>query len=280
MITQDFIAVQTAAYDVYEDFEDFFSNPLQVVGDVVEPSLVQRVGLRYVDLIRPGPERSIEEFLKPGLQGLKADDIGANSLLSRFEMLAQTGVGMMRIRCLQSNDGSPLPPDLRTNTLNLDATVANGLEVGEVVSILDLDHFANEPMDYELAAVVDSIGHLHDNLDQAFRAAVTQASRSTPHPSNLVRIRRIHDLARAWRRRAGRPLGKLRHESLGGQPSVVALLGAVALDDAGLLATFNALASSVPVGRSKLSQMATDAGLPATPHDEADRSFDNETLLT
>jgi len=174
VITQDFIAVQTAAYDVYQDFEDFFSNPLEVVGEIVEPSLVQRLGLRYVDLIRPGPERGIEEFLKPGLQGLKADDIGANSLLSRFEMLAQTGVGMMRIRCLQSNDGSPLPPDLRTNTLNLDATVANGLEVGEVVSILDLDHFANEPMDYELAAVVNSIGHLHDNLDQAFRAAVTQ----------------------------------------------------------------------------------------------------------
>ncbi len=174
VVTQDFIAAQTTAYNVYKDFEEFFSNPLQVIGEIVEPSLVQRLGLRYVDLIRPGPERGIEDFLKPGLQGLKADEIGANSLLSRFEMLAQTGVGMMRIKCLQSNDGSPLPPDLRTNTLNLDSTVANGLAVGEVVTILDLDHFADEPMDYEPASLVNSIGDLHDNLDQAFRAAVTE----------------------------------------------------------------------------------------------------------
>lgn len=174
VITQDFITAQTTAYNVYKDFEEFFSNPLQVVGEIVEPSLVQRLGLRYVDLIRPGPESDIEDFLKPGLQGLKADDIGANNLLSRFEMLAQTEVGMMRIRCLQSNDGSPLPSDLRTNTLNLDATVANGLEVGETVAILDLDHFVSEPMDYEHTSVVDSISDLHDNLDLAFRAAVTE----------------------------------------------------------------------------------------------------------
>lgn len=106
------------------------------------------------------------------------------------------------------------------------------------------------------------------------------ASRSTPQPSNLTRMRRLHNLARAWRRLAGRPMGKLLHESPGGQHSVLALLASASLDDARLLATFNALASSVPAGRSKLSQMATDAGLPATPHDEPDRSFDNETLLT
>ncbi len=105
-------------------------------------------------------------------------------------------------------------------------------------------------------------------------------SRSTPQPSNLARMRRLHNLARAWRRLAGRPLGNLRHESPDDQHSVLALLGSASLDDARLLATFNALATSVPAGRSKLSQMATDAGLPATPHDEPDRSFDNETLLT
>ncbi len=173
VITQDFIAAQTTAYDVYESFEEFFTTPLEVLAEIVEPGLVQRVGLRYVDLIRPRAEQRVSEFLKPSLRGLEAADIGADDLLSRFEMLAQTAEGTMRIRCLQTNNGSPLPPDLTSLNLNLTATVPDGLLRGELVTILDLDHFSSVPRDYDPAKLIEAVGALHDNLDQAFRAAVT-----------------------------------------------------------------------------------------------------------
>lgn len=173
VLTQDFLAVQTTDYDVYERFEEFFTKPLEILGEVVEPSLVQRIGLRYVDLIRATPERSLEEFLKPGLRGISADDIGASDALSRFETLAKTDAGVMRVRCLESNDGSPLPPDLGGTTLSLASTPAADLQPGEKVAFLDFDHFSSDPIDYQPATIAGAIGRLHDSLDQAFRAAVT-----------------------------------------------------------------------------------------------------------
>lgn len=179
VITQNFIAVQTTTYDVYESFETFFARPLAVLGEIVEPGLVQRIGLRYVDLIRPRAEQRLSEFFKPSLRGLEAADIGADDLLSRFEILAKTAEGTMRIRCLQTNDGTPLPPDLTSLSLNLTSTVADGLVRGELVTIMDLDHFTSVPRDYETASLVEAIGGLHDNLDQAFRAAVTPEALTT-----------------------------------------------------------------------------------------------------
>lgn len=174
VLGQNFIAVQTSVYDVYEAFEELFSGPLQVLAEVVEPTLVQRIGLRYVDLVRPRPDEDVSVYLEPSLHGLAAHDVGAIDLLSRFEMLAQTKVGTMRIRCQQSTEGSPLPPDLRHATLDFSSTVAHGLDRGELVTFLDFDHFSTDPIDYDPSGIVDAVGQLHDNLDQAFRAAVTR----------------------------------------------------------------------------------------------------------
>jgi uncharacterized protein (TIGR04255 family) len=172
VITQEFIAVQTTSYNVYDDFEKFFAEPLRVLGEIAEPSLVQRIGLRYVDLIRTEPGQQLETYLKPGLHGLNAADIGARDMLARFEMLARTDVGILRMRCLQANDGSCFPPDLSSNTLR--SAVAEDLQPGELVTMLDLDHFNNDPMDYDPEQLVRCIGDLHDSLDRAFRAAVTE----------------------------------------------------------------------------------------------------------
>ncbi len=174
VVGQDFVSVQTTAYDVYETFAELFKVPFQIVGDIVEPSLVQRIGLRYVDLIRPEPGHGVLEFLKPSLRGLDADEIGAEQILSRFEMLATTSVGKMRIRCLQSNDGSCLPPDLKGSAhLNLSKTMAKDVQPREIVTFLDFDHYSVISRDYEVSSLVESIGHLHANLGQAFQSAVT-----------------------------------------------------------------------------------------------------------
>lgn len=176
VVARDFITVQTTKYDVYENFEEFLTAPLQVLADVVEPSLVQRIGLRYVDLIRRTPDLKLEEFIQPGLRGMTTEAMGATDALFRFETLADTPVGTMRVRCMQSQDGSSLPADLRGTKMSLDFTPAADLPATEKVMFLDLDHFSETPIDYTPPAVVEVIGGLHDNLDRAFRAAVTDAA--------------------------------------------------------------------------------------------------------
>ncbi len=43
----------------------------------------------------------------------------------------------------------------------------------ELVTVLDLDHYTEMPREFDTASVLDTMRHLHDTLDSAFRAAVT-----------------------------------------------------------------------------------------------------------
>ncbi len=173
ILTKEFIAIETSDYDVYESFEEFFEPALQTLADVAEPGLAQRVGLRYVDMVRPAEGETYRDYLKPELHGLRASDIEAKATLFRSEMLAKTKAGTLRVRCVQSNEGLPFPADLRTTTLNPDRTIARGLQPPEEVTFLDLDHFSSVPLDYDATTLVKAIGALHENLDLAFRASVT-----------------------------------------------------------------------------------------------------------
>src|SRR5690242_9848831 len=54
VLTPTSFAVQTNRYSRFEDFEEVIATALIVVNRVLSLTLVDRVGLRYVDLVRPG----------------------------------------------------------------------------------------------------------------------------------------------------------------------------------------------------------------------------------
>src|SRR5262245_9125468 len=53
ILTQNGVVLHTREYDTFDVFADHLKLALEVVGKVVKPALVERLGLRYVDLIRP-----------------------------------------------------------------------------------------------------------------------------------------------------------------------------------------------------------------------------------
>lgn len=176
VLTRDFVLLQTTRYETYEEFLDLFRAVLQTVAEEAKPTLVERTGLRYVDLVRPQPGERLADYLRPGLVGYAFDDVPAtlevrSSLTPRVESIAATAVGQLAIRCFQRTDGAFLPPDLMPSNLAYEPERLP--RAGETVSILDIDHSSARRLDFDVPAIERELEALHDATDIVFRGAVT-----------------------------------------------------------------------------------------------------------
>jgi uncharacterized protein (TIGR04255 family) len=168
ILTSSWLAVQTNSYRRFEDFEKIVETALVVVDGVVDLTLVERIGLRYVDLIRLGEKETWADYLQSGLLGIEPKSIGITEWTTNFQAIGATELGKLIIRCSQLQHW--LPPDLFPTTLRYSVN----LRPGETVSLLDFDHFTEESTDFSGTSVLATIGELHDQIDRAFRNAVTR----------------------------------------------------------------------------------------------------------
>ena len=169
VLTNDFLVYETSQYDVFETFTAKLKKFLALIERTVGVSLTERIGLRYVDLLRPSEGRQAADFLRPGLRGLSAESIGAHSLLEHFYIQAKSPYGDLLIRAMGTNDGRFMPPDLASTELTFDISAAPG----QNLVILDFDHTAPGGK-FDPDAIIATMWNLHETTERAFRAAVTE----------------------------------------------------------------------------------------------------------
>jgi len=176
VVTKDSVAMHVSLYTSFEEFCSSLRVGLEIVDSIVDLGLVERVGLRYVDLIRPGTDQTLHDYLDSGLLGLDETKVGARRSMLRFQILGETDHGTLAVRLYQRADGCALPPDLDPSALDHPAPEPK-LAPDEKVTLLDIDHYSElqkTPMEFSVEAVMGLLWRLHDNTDLAFRAAVTQ----------------------------------------------------------------------------------------------------------
>jgi len=168
VLTSNSVALHTNKYESYELFEVEFSTALNAIHETLGIGLVERIGLRYVDLVRLGANEQWSQYLNPGLLGLEPASVGMTSMTSQYVCMGKTDAGTLAFRHTQSEN--PMPPDLTPVALKYDEGL---LTNKEIKTVLDFDHYSEETRDFDVESVIAAIGGLHDSLDRAFRSAVT-----------------------------------------------------------------------------------------------------------
>jgi len=169
VLSSEFITFEVTKYESFEAFVDRWGEVMRLVGDIIKPDLVERIGLRYVDLIQPRAGERVEDWLKAGLQGLELD---LTEVQSRFEVVARTKDGEFVFRATRPRTGI-IPPDLQPFELTVEP--ADVPRDGGYV-VLDFDHYSAVPRDYNVDELVQAFWQLHDFVDLAFRSSVTDAA--------------------------------------------------------------------------------------------------------
>lgn len=174
-IFQDNVVVQTTAYERFEGFADRMDRALRAVLDLTEHrqlGVIQRVGLRYVNAIHPREKEDFRYYLRPGFHG-GSDAIflpGTHRLhvesIGRTRVADETGTFIVRVA--QNDQGFDLPPDL-VGSAPLHTSRA---QPGQLVTLVDLDHFIEGNFDPEPERVVELLYGLHDHLIETFHENV------------------------------------------------------------------------------------------------------------
>ncbi len=166
VVTKEYLLLMTTQYDVFEDFQQRWANVLEAAKSLEIP-IVERLGLRYLDVIEPGSQESVADYLDSSFSGpsLKWDDaleLTGHHVVS--EIKSKTGKLVIR-RYPKGGKGS-LPSDLHAPHIRARSVKADA-------AFLDFDHFTEEIQDFEVDSLVRKTGELHHNTDLAFRNIIT-----------------------------------------------------------------------------------------------------------
>jgi uncharacterized protein (TIGR04255 family) len=179
-VLQDGVVLQTVAYERFEGFAEKLEMAVRTVLEKTEQNqfgVVQRVGLRYIDLVEPRSSEDFRFYLRPGFHGV-ADDAVFRPKTHRLhvESVGQTSVGdvegTMIVRVTQNDLGFDLPPDLVVGAPKHDSRARQG----ELVTLIDMDHFIEGKFEPDPSWIVERAYLMHDQLIETFHEHVVTKS--------------------------------------------------------------------------------------------------------
>ena len=171
---------KTTAYGRFEDYADKLHHAAITVHAMTEHDslgVVQRVRLRYIDIVRPRDAEDFREYLRPVLHGTSDDIFQPLNHRLRVESTGKTEVGSgilgtMIVRVVQNDQGISLPPDL----ISAPPRYVERAERCEVVTLIDMDHFIEGTFDPDADLIVEKAYELHDHVIETFHEHVVSAA--------------------------------------------------------------------------------------------------------
>lgn len=180
-LTDQFVVLGTVRYLSAEPFWERLQEVLEIVRDVAGVQLIERLGLRYIDVVRPRAGESFVDYVDASVLGFPLETLGAVQVIEsvRTEKLARTEQGRMIARSMLLPPGVAAPPDLTGELRHVppsDPTLP-GL-------VLDFDHFhVFETLgDFDPESIVQQMEGLRLPLREAFRLVITEHAESVWGP--------------------------------------------------------------------------------------------------
>lgn len=174
-VLQDSVVLQTTAYERFEGFAEKLEAAVKTVFDETEQDklgLVQRVGLRYIDIIQPRDGESYRDYLRPGFHGAADAPFQKGSHRLYVESVGLTDVadtpGTLILRVAQNDQGFDLPPDLVGGAPKHQLRA----KPGELVTLVDMDHSIEGNFEPVAEWVTARAYTMHDHLIEAFHEHV------------------------------------------------------------------------------------------------------------
>lgn len=114
-LTTDFVALETRAYQSRLDFTQRADAVLSALSATINPGLITRVGVRYVDRIHSSQWEQLSSFVRPEILGLYKEDYRENLNQTFNEIACKTDVGTMSARwgfmpANQTHEPDLMPP--------------------------------------------------------------------------------------------------------------------------------------------------------------------------
>ena len=173
LLLQDALIFHTTTYLDRDSFFTELRKGLEVVHEVIELSFVDRIGLRYLNVVKPEAEETLAHYLKPEARGLGQYFVTGQLKHNMVETVALLDCGTLISRAFTTNSAGghpPMPPEL----IPLSLKVQDRFSPCEgLVTVLDNDCFMEQRIPFSISAIEVSLRKLRDGIDIAFQASIT-----------------------------------------------------------------------------------------------------------
>lgn len=169
ILEQSSLVFHTSEYTDFPGFRDRLLKGASIVQNIVDISIIERVGLRYIDLVTPADDESLADYVVPGLLGFSLEAFDLKTDVNQQLVSARTKSGQMIVRFTRAKHTSPLPPDLSALALKVQRTPKATRES----AILDTDHFTEKNVGFSNEWLSRIVTDLQAPVGDVFRAAIT-----------------------------------------------------------------------------------------------------------
>lgn len=170
VLDRNSITFHTSNYISYTEFADMFHKGLELLANTVNPSYLERIGIRYVDAILPKENQPLSIFLAAEVQGLSRKITGelvhtaSETVIRRDNMQLISRVIIQRGVVGIPHDFMALPPLLMQDKFNTEACLH---------AILDIDASRAERTSFTTAGIMCEMQNLHDAAEEIFHCSVS-----------------------------------------------------------------------------------------------------------
>jgi uncharacterized protein (TIGR04255 family) len=166
------LAIQTTEYTDFEDFSAKFLAALAMTHEKVALSYFERVGSRYLDLVRPVPGEHVSSYLRESFLGMVGKATGdLEYSFSETRHKKDSTVLLTRVVVQPMIDApAPFPPDLTPVTLKIADKFIN---VGGLNATIDTDCWYEQRTPFSIEAVSTKLAAIKKEIAVSFKSTVT-----------------------------------------------------------------------------------------------------------
>lgn len=158
----------------YVDFDDFLEKILfgfRSIHETAKIAFIQRVGLRYVDLITASADESLEAYVHPQLMGFRPAVPGfAPDVSQQFLRTRSAAGGNLLVKVSRARHATELPADLLPTPLS----IVRRPDPERDSIFLDWDHYIEQQnLDPDPRLLADTLRGLKAPISVIFKEAIT-----------------------------------------------------------------------------------------------------------
>jgi len=176
LIQQNSLVFLATHYKTFHDFSGRHATLLQAFEKIVPDLLVERLGLRFIDVIVPKQGEMPEDYVASGLRGCEIDSISPSNFRSQYQARWMRHDGALLFRFATGITPPFWPQDLRTVQLANPEVIARAhtahtanLRIGR----MDFDRTTAYRGPFVAPELLSQFSNMHSDLSRTFKGAMS-----------------------------------------------------------------------------------------------------------
>lgn len=161
-LTTDFLALETTRYTSRDDFFDRLRRVLEALVEHIDPNVIDRLGIRYIDRVTGKNLKELSQLVRPEVCGVLSTPLASHAIHSISETLfslpEDAGQVMGRWGLVPAHG-------------TIDPAAVDPID--EPSWLLDIDAFQAESREFDVGAVLQQTRTFAERIYSVFRWAVT-----------------------------------------------------------------------------------------------------------